>query len=115
MSPSMSWFKKTTTYIHIHTGTRNGISDGEAKRLSLACEMVHNPALIFCEDLTTGLQGGGTATAAECAARVLQKLAYRQRVVICTVRQPTFATFAHFHKVCVGGVGGEVCVGGGRG
>lgn len=34
---------------------RKGISGGEARRLVFAAELLNNPALLFCDEPTTGL------------------------------------------------------------
>ena len=36
-------------------GLERGISGGERKRVSVACEVLMDPSIIFCDEPTTGL------------------------------------------------------------
>ncbi|CAA6665430.1 unnamed protein product [Spirodela intermedia] len=61
-----------------------GISGGEKKRLSLACELIASPSLIFADEPTTGLD----AFQAEKVMETLQQLALDGHTVICSIHQP---------------------------
>ncbi|VDL85614.1 unnamed protein product [Nippostrongylus brasiliensis] len=52
-------------------GVLKGISGGEARRLTFACELLSNPALLFCDEPTTGLD----SFMAEHVVMILSKLA----------------------------------------
>ncbi|KJH50062.1 ABC transporter, ATP-binding protein [Dictyocaulus viviparus] len=76
-------------------GVRKGISGGEARRLTFACEMLSNPALLFCDEPTTGLD----SFMAENVVTVLSNLAKGGRTVVCTIHQPASQLFLMFDRV----------------
>ncbi|VDM39299.1 unnamed protein product [Toxocara canis] len=76
-------------------GIRKGISGGEAKRLTFASELLNNPAILFCDEPTTGLD----SFMAESVVRVLARLAHSGRTVICTIHQPASELFSLFDRV----------------
>ncbi|XP_078431046.1 ABC-2 type transporter family protein isoform X2 [Wolffia australiana] len=69
-----------------------GISGGEKKRLSLACELIASPSLIFADEPTTGLD----AFQAEKVMETLQKLALDGHTVICSIHQPRSSIYSKF-------------------
>jgi len=72
-----------------------GISGGQLKRLSVAVEIMHLPAVIFLDEPTTGLDSQ-IAHEVMCAVR---NLADQNRTVITTIHQPSPATFNLFDKL----------------
>ncbi|KAK6747009.1 hypothetical protein RB195_000323 [Necator americanus] len=76
-------------------GVLKGISGGEARRLTFACEILSNPALLFCDEPTTGLD----SFMAENVVQVLSKLAKNGRTVVCTIHQPASQLYLMFDKV----------------
>lgn len=76
-------------------GVRKGISGGEARRLAFACEMLSNPALLFCDEPTTGLD----SFMAENVVTVLSNLAKGGRTIVTTVHQPASQLFLMFDSV----------------
>ncbi|EPB68594.1 ABC transporter, ATP-binding protein [Ancylostoma ceylanicum] len=76
-------------------GVLKGISGGEARRLTFACEMLSNPALLFCDEPTTGLD----SFMAENVVQVLSKLAKSGRTVVCTIHQPASQLYLMFDRV----------------
>jgi len=61
-----------------------GISGGEKKRLSLGCQLIGSPELIFCDEPTTGLD----AFQAMKVMESLRVLAEEGHTVVCTLHQP---------------------------
>ena len=72
-----------------------GISGGQMKRLSLASEVLTNPALMFCDEPTSGLDSFMATSVVE----MLRSLASQGRTVICTIHQPSSQIVELFDKV----------------
>lgn len=62
----------------------NILSRGERKRLSIAIELITNPALVFMDEPTTSMD---TFTA-EKIIEIVNKLASKGRTIIATIHQP---------------------------
>ncbi|KAG2437813.1 hypothetical protein HXX76_005433 [Chlamydomonas incerta] len=65
-------------------GARGGLSTEARKRLTIAVELVANPAIIFMDEPTTGLD----ARAAAMVMRAVRNTAATGRTVVCTIHQP---------------------------
>ncbi|XP_057961820.1 ABC transporter G family member 7 [Malania oleifera] len=72
-----------------------GISGGEKKRLSLACELIASPSVIFVDEPTTGLD----AFQAEKVMETLQQLAQDGHTVICSIHQPRSSVYRRFDDI----------------
>lgn len=73
-----------------------GISGGERKRVSVAMEMITNPAILFLDEPTSGLD---TFTAFNMMS-TLVKLAHEQeRTIVATIHQPSSEIFHLFDDV----------------
>ncbi|PVD37708.1 hypothetical protein C0Q70_00308 [Pomacea canaliculata] len=75
--------------------TKKGISGGEKKRLSFACEMLTNPPLLFCDEPTSGLD----SFMAQNIVQTLQNMAEKKRTILCTIHQPSSEIFAMFNQI----------------
>jgi ATP-binding cassette, subfamily G (WHITE), member 1 len=60
------------------------LSGGEQKRLSVALELVDDPAILFLDEPTTGLD---SSSAKQCI-QFLQNLAKEGKIIICTIHSP---------------------------
>ncbi|KAF1762434.1 hypothetical protein GCK72_010696 [Caenorhabditis remanei] len=76
-------------------GEKKGISGGEARRLTFACEMLSNPSLLFADEPTTGLD----SFMAESVIQILRGIAKTGRTIICTIHQPSSQLYQMFHRV----------------
>ncbi|KAL3501851.1 hypothetical protein ACH5RR_036300 [Cinchona calisaya] len=72
-----------------------GISGGEKKRLSLACELIASPSIIFADEPTTGLD----AFQAEKVMETLRELALDGHTVICSIHQPRGSVYGKFDDI----------------
>jgi ABC-type multidrug transport system ATPase subunit len=70
-----------------------GISGGEARRVTTAVQLVTDPALLFCDEPTTGLDAFTTRNLVETFAAV----AARGRTVLVTMHQPRADVLALFN------------------
>ena len=65
------------------------ISGGERKRLAIATEILTDPMIIFADEPTSGLDSFMATT----VVNVLDRLAKRGTIVICTIHQPSIEIF----------------------
>lgn len=72
-----------------------GISGGEKKRLSLACELISSPSVVFADEPTTGLD----AFQAEKVMETLRRLAQFGHTVICSIHQPRGSVYDKFDDI----------------
>eukprot|EP01137_Pigoraptor_chileana_P010217 Opistho-2@59509 len=72
-----------------------GISGGQAKRVTIGIELIHNPLILFLDEPTTGLD---SATSYDVMKQV-RKIADTGKSVVCTIHQPSTDVFAMFDKL----------------
>ncbi|KAJ3018387.1 hypothetical protein HKX48_002938 [Thoreauomyces humboldtii] len=77
------------------TGER-GISGGEKRRVSIACELVTGPSILFLDEPTSGLDAFNAFNVIESLVNLART--YR-RTVILTIHQPRSNIFALFDKL----------------
>lgn len=71
------------------------ISLGEKKRLSFACELLHDPPIIFCDEPTSGLDSYMALQVIAC----LNHLAKQDGcTIIVTIHQPSSQIFEMIDK-----------------
>ncbi len=81
----------------VGSAMRKGISGGERKRTAIAMEMVINPAMLFLDEPTTGLD---TFTAYSVILS-LSNLAKQNRTVVATIHQPSTEIFNLFDDLLI--------------
>uniref|UniRef100_A0A0D6R7E5 ABC transporter domain-containing protein n=1 Tax=Araucaria cunninghamii TaxID=56994 RepID=A0A0D6R7E5_ARACU len=84
-----------------------GISGGEKKRLSIACELIASPSVIFADEPTTGLD----AFQAEQVMETLRKLAQEGHTVVCSIHQPRSSIYGKFDDLILLSEGAVVYAG----
>ncbi|KAJ4849436.1 hypothetical protein Tsubulata_041601 [Turnera subulata] len=82
----------------------SGISMEQRKRLTIAVELVSNPAIIFMDEPTTGLD----ARAAAIVMRVVKNIVKTNRTIVCTIHQPSIDVFETFDELILMKRGGQV-------
>uniref|UniRef100_T1HYU4 Uncharacterized protein n=1 Tax=Rhodnius prolixus TaxID=13249 RepID=T1HYU4_RHOPR len=84
----------------------SALSGGERKRVALAVQMLNDPAILFCDEPTTGLDSYSASSVIE----QLRLLAGRGKAVICTIHQPASGLFDMFHSVYLLVGGGKLAL-----
>jgi ABC-type multidrug transport system ATPase subunit len=69
-----------------------GLSGGERKRLSIACDLISSPSIIFLDEPTSGLD----SFQAQQVVETLRNLADSGKTVIAVIHQPSQQCFAMF-------------------
>jgi len=73
-----------------------GISGGEKRRVSIACELVTSPSILFLDEPTSGLDSFNAYNVVECLVKLAKN--YR-RTVIFTIHQPKSNIVALFDQL----------------
>jgi energy-coupling factor transporter ATP-binding protein EcfA2 len=84
-------------------GATGALSASERKRVSIGIELAANPAILFCDEPSTGLD----ARSAAVVVRVLKRIAASGRAVISTIHQPSGDVAALFDDVMILAPGGR--------
>jgi ABC-type multidrug transport system ATPase subunit len=64
---------------------RRSISGGEKRRVSIACELVTSPSILFLDEPTSGLDAYNAINVVECLVSLAEKY---NRTVVFTIHQP---------------------------
>ncbi len=73
------------------------IRKGEKKRASIGVELITNPALLYVDEPTTGMD----CFTAMKIVQIMRKLAMRGRTIIATIHQPNSQIFAQFDQLMI--------------
>lgn len=75
----------------------SSLSGGERKKVALAVQLLNDPPILFCDEITTGLDSYTAAhivDALKCVART-------GKIVVCTIHQPASGVFDKFDDVAL--------------
>jgi len=85
------------------------LSGGQRRRLNIALELILNPVIIILDEPTSGLSSKDS----ESIAEFLADLKEQNKIIICTIHQPSPTVFKYFDRVLLLDKGGrEVFFGG---
>ncbi|CCH60931.1 hypothetical protein TBLA_0D04350 [Henningerozyma blattae CBS 6284] len=73
-----------------------GISGGEKRRVSIACELVTSPLILFLDEPTSGLDSNNANNVVECLVRLAKNY---NRTLVLTIHQPRSNIFHLFSKL----------------
>lgn len=73
-----------------------GISGGEKRRVSIACELVTSPLILFLDEPTSGLDSNNANNVVECLLRLVKN---HNRTLVLTIHQPRSNIFHSFDKL----------------
>ncbi|GLC35641.1 hypothetical protein PLESTB_000000400 [Pleodorina starrii] len=84
---------------HTKIGTPfiKGISGGQKRRVSIGCELITHPGLLFLDEPTSGLD----AASAFHVMALIRSLAEHNRTVITVIHQPSSEVYELFDKLCL--------------
>ncbi|KAI8604700.1 putative ABC transporter [Dissophora ornata] len=82
--------------MRIGASGQRSISGGEKRRVSIACELVTSPSILFLDEPTSGLDSYNAYNVVECLVTLARNY---NRTVICTIHQPRSNIFAQFDQL----------------
>lgn len=71
------------------------LSGGERKKVALAVQLLNDPPILFCDEITTGLD----SYSASLITNILKRIARTGKIVICTIHQPASGVFDKFDEI----------------
>ena len=81
----------------IGTEFQRGVSGGEKKRCCIAMELVNEPPILFLDEPTTGLDSVNAEDVVVC----LKELAKANRLIVCTIHQPSAELLKMFDRLII--------------
>eukprot|EP01034_Spumella_vulgaris_P047532 gene47532-biopygen37022 len=87
----------------IGNALNGGMSFEQKKRVSIGVELAANPAILFLDEPTTGLD----SRAARVVIRCIKRMAASGRSVVCTIHQPSTVIFDSFDSLLLLRRGGQ--------
>ncbi|PLW38508.1 hypothetical protein PCASD_13765 [Puccinia coronata f. sp. avenae] len=84
---------------------RRSISGGEKRRVSIACELVTNPSILFLDEPTSGLDSFNAYNVVESLSQLAKNY---QRTIILTIHQPQSNIVSLFDQLVLLGHGGRL-------
>lgn len=86
----------TTLGMYTFLNTRiSFLSGGERKKVALAVQLLNDPLILFCDEITTGLDSYSAAH----VVNTLRNVARTGKIVICTIHQPASGVFWKFDEI----------------
>lgn len=75
---------------------KRGISGGEKRRVSIACELVTSPSILFLDEPTSGLDAYNARNVVECLVKLTRDF---NRTIVFTIHQPRSNIVSLFDKL----------------
>ncbi|KAI3404568.2 ADP1 [Candida oxycetoniae] len=80
----------------IGSNFKRGISGGEKRRVSIACELVTSPSILFLDEPTSGLDSYNARNVVECLVKLSRDY---DRTIVFTIHQPRSNIVSLFDKL----------------
>lgn len=75
-----------------------GVSGGEKRRVSIACELVTDPPIIFLDEPTSGLDSESSLQVMKNMRKLAQE---KKKTIVATIHQPSSETYGCFDRICL--------------
>jgi ABC-type multidrug transport system ATPase subunit/uncharacterized tellurite resistance protein B-like protein len=91
-----------TKHLKVGSPLRKTISGGQRKRLNIGLELLREPAILFCDEPTSGLSSRDS----ENIIDLLKELSLKGKLVFTVIHQPSSDIFKMFDKLVILDIGG---------